>query len=114
VEDIAKLIIGELGRAIVTMVDCWVLSELQSLYLLSDMGIESFTSNRFQTFNKALHTVLSQYEQVDSVESYIINLIRVLYNNYPADTLNSLVIDWINAPTLEIRLKILEILIVMG
>ena len=58
--------------------------------------------------------MLGHYETVDSVESYIVNILRVLYGNYPAETLNSLVLDWIAAPTLEIRLKILEILIVMG
>lgn len=114
VEDIARLIVGELGKIIVTMVDCWQLSELQSLYRLSDNGIESFTSEKFLNFNKTLYTMLGQYETVDSVESYIVNLLRVLYANYPAETLNSLVLDWIAASALETRLKILEILIVMG
>lgn len=99
-DDIAKLIVAELGKTIVTMVDCWQLSELLPLYKLSEHGIEAFTSEKFLTFNKTLYTVLSQYETVDSVESYIVNLLRVLYGNYPADTLNSLALDWIAAPVL--------------
>jgi len=114
VDDISKLIVAELGKTIVTMVDCWQLSELQPLYRLSEYGIEAFTSEKFLTFNKTLYSVLGHYETVDSVESYIVNLLRVLYCNYPAETLNSLVLDWIAAPNVEIRLKILEILIVMG
>lgn len=40
---------------------------MQPLYGLTELGIEPLTSEKFLAFNKALYSVLSQYEAADSV-----------------------------------------------
>lgn len=61
-----------------------------------------------------MYATIGTVETCDSLENYIIRLIRVIFNNYPQQTLNCLVLNWCSNSNLNSRLKILEILIFMG
>ena len=61
-------------------------------------------------FNKQLYVILGKYESEESVEAFIINLIRILINKYPREIMNGLIKNWASANTVELKIKILEIL----
>ena len=44
------------------------------------------------------------------METYIINLLRVLINKYPREIMNGMIKNWTSAHTVEQKIKIVEIL----
>lgn len=54
--------------------------------------------------------MLGRYETEESVETYIINLLRVLFNKYPREIMNGMIRNWTSANTVEQKIKIVEIL----
>lgn len=84
------------------------------MYKVTRTGIENYQSEKFLTFNKQLYSMIGQMETNDSLENYLIRLIRVIFNNYPHQTLNCFAVNWCSNSSQNSRLKILEILIFIG
>ena len=92
------------------MTTCWTLSDLVPQYKISLEGLSEFDFEQFHTFNKQLYQTLGRYETEESVETYIINLLRVLINKYPRQIMNGMIKNWTSAHTVEQKIKIVEIL----
>ena len=66
-EEIVKQILNDMYQTILTITECWNVSELQELYRINRVGIESYQSDRFLAFNKQLYNVIGQLETEDSL-----------------------------------------------
>ena len=113
-EDIARHMPEEFEQLLLTVTTCWSPSELVSHYKISAEGLSEYDFEEFMSFNKQLYQLLGKYETSESVETYIINLVRVLLNKYPKEIMRAFIKNWATTTTVEHKIKIIEILNMTG
>ena len=69
-------------------------------------GLSLFEYDEFHAYNKQLYLTLGRFEVEESVQNFIINLIRVLLNKYPREVMNAMIQTWTTARTIELKIKI--------
>lgn len=104
--------IAELPQLLSMMAECWTLSELHVKYGLTREGLPVFDYEHFLSYNRTLGLAQSKLETEDTIESYLVNMLRILLNTYRNETMRALVKCWADAiKDPDTRKKILELLI---
>ena len=109
---IEEQFISEMPQLLSMMAQCWTLSDLKSRYGLERQGMPIYDFQHFMAYNKALEIAQSKVEVEQTIESYLINLFRILLNTYRNETIRALVKCWADSvKDPEIKVKLLELLI---
>jgi hypothetical protein len=64
---------------------------------LTREGLPIFDYENFLAYNRALELAQSKLEVEETIESYLVNLLRILLNTYRNETMRALVKCWADA-----------------